>query len=349
MSALEHGKSKEPRSTDTAGWSLDKREFVLDHRESILDERERVADERDSIADIREMGQDDRSRALADRDGGDAPASGTSNARDARAAAALSRGEARRIALAAVEVARSDLARSQRLPPLVAEFAVLAKHLHGSTTVSECCDDIVRFTDRMMTSADSVSVLTVENSVLRTRAATSDTARAIDGMQIASTQSPARQALTQHEPVVSGSLADDGRWPEFGPMADAAGVASVLSVSIHLDREPAQVIGTLNQYATDADAFDRADQDVAVVLAAHAAVAIDSVRVSARADALSVGMRTRDVVGQAKGILMERGRLTADQAFDSLRIASQRLNRRLADIAVDVATTGELPSTDPRP
>ena len=43
------------------------------------------------------------------------------------------------------------------------------------------------------------------------------------------------------------------------------------------------------------------------------------------------------------GVLMARHHLTADQAFDTLRMASQNTNRRMAEIALDVAETGEMP------
>jgi AmiR/NasT family two-component response regulator len=56
------------------------------------------------------------------------------------------------------------------------------------------------------------------------------------------------------------------------------------------------------------------------------------------------GLGTRDVIGQAKGILMERRRLSAGDAFDVLRRASQRLNRRVVDVAQHLADTGELPT-----
>jgi AmiR/NasT family two-component response regulator len=65
--------------------------------------------------------------------------------------------------------------------------------------------------------------------------------------------------------------------------------------------------------------------------------------VDRREAALHRGLSTRDVIGQAKGILMERQRLSAGEAFDLLRRASQRLNRKLADVAQRLAETGELP------
>jgi len=63
-----------------------------------------------------------------------------------------------------------------------------------------------------------------------------------------------------------------------------------------------------------------------------------------REAALHRGLSTRDVIGQAKGILMERQCLTAGDAFDILRRASQRLNRKLTDVAEHLAETGELPT-----
>ena len=60
---------------------------------------------------------------------------------------------------------------------------------------------------------------------------------------------------------------------------------------------------------------------------------------------LQQAVASRDVIGQAKGILMERERLTADQAFDVLRRASQHVNLKLRDVAERVTETGERPPT----
>jgi AmiR/NasT family two-component response regulator len=51
------------------------------------------------------------------------------------------------------------------------------------------------------------------------------------------------------------------------------------------------------------------------------------------------------MIGQAQGILMERERVTADQAFDILRRASQDLNVRLNEVARTLIATGERPET----
>ena len=68
----------------------------------------------------------------------------------------------------------------------------------------------------------------------------------------------------------------------------------------------------------------------------------------ARSDNLEQALLSREVIGQAQGILIERERITAEQAFDILRRASQHLNEKLRDIAQHLVDTGEDPDTGPR-
>lgn len=81
-----------------------------------------------------------------------------------------------------------------------------------------------------------------------------------------------------------------------------------------------------------------------LLLAAHAATALSSRQTLDSAareiTGLREALRTRDVIGQAKGILIARRGLTAGEAFDRLRQASQALNIKLQEIA---QTLSELP------
>jgi AmiR/NasT family two-component response regulator len=77
---------------------------------------------------------------------------------------------------------------------------------------------------------------------------------------------------------------------------------------------------------------------LATLYAAHAAVIIDAAR---REVQLREAMASRDVIGQAKGILMAQGGVNADEAFGQLRLASQRLNVKLRDLASDVVSRRE--------
>ncbi len=57
---------------------------------------------------------------------------------------------------------------------------------------------------------------------------------------------------------------------------------------------------------------------------------------------MKMALLSRDVIGQTKGILMERLKLTPEDAFEALRLASQRLNIKLHAVASGLAETGEV-------
>jgi GAF domain-containing protein len=96
-------------------------------------------------------------------------------------------------------------------------------------------------------------------------------------------------------------------------------------------------LGALNYYFRDEEPFIGVDRDTMLLLAAHAAVALQSARGLAaeklRSAQLTEALESRDVIGQAKGILMERRGTGADEAFDILRKASQDLNVKIRDLA----------------
>jgi AmiR/NasT family two-component response regulator len=79
-----------------------------------------------------------------------------------------------------------------------------------------------------------------------------------------------------------------------------------------------------------------------VAFAAHAAVALEAAQTEAH---LRSGLVTRTVIGQAEGILMERLKITADQAFGVLSRLSQESNVKLRDLARNLVETGEIPSS----
>jgi ANTAR domain-containing protein len=110
--------------------------------------------------------------------------------------------------------------------------------------------------------------------------------------------------------------------------------------------ENEQVTGALNIYAREPHAFDEDSRTAATRFAPYAAVAGGNLHAyrSARdlADNLQIALDTRGVIDQAKGILMQRHKLTADQAFQLLVRASMKTNRKLRAVADDLVHTGEL-------
>ncbi len=102
-------------------------------------------------------------------------------------------------------------------------------------------------------------------------------------------------------------------------------------------------LGALNLLAHRRASFTDESEQVGLLFASHAAVAVAGAQ---QREDITVALGSRDVIGQAKGILMERFRITADQAFALLARASQDTNRKLHDIAEELALTGALGHRD---
>ncbi|MFA9446071.1 ANTAR domain-containing protein [Egicoccus sp. AB-alg6-2] len=99
-------------------------------------------------------------------------------------------------------------------------------------------------------------------------------------------------------------------------------------------------LGALNFYSATAHAFGARSRLLGQVFASHAAVAM---KASIAEVGLHAALESRDVIGQAKGILMAREALTSQAAFDRLRDVSQRRNVALRELAEEATRTGESP------
>ena len=100
-------------------------------------------------------------------------------------------------------------------------------------------------------------------------------------------------------------------------------------------------VGSLSLYGTKRASFTKHHEGLADLFATHAALALAEAQ---RTEQLTVAMTNRDVIGMAKGILLERHRLSAENAFEMLSLSSQRVNRKLVEVARELVSTGELPT-----
>lgn len=139
-------------------------------------------------------------------------------------------------------------------------------------------------------------------------------------------------------PQVHALIDTEARWPEYTAAAVELGVRQVLSLRLYVHDQD-HVLGALSLYCTDPAGFDADAIAVAEAYAAHAAIAMDSIQ---QQDTLRQAIDTRDLIGQAKGILMERHRITPDAAFKKLVTASQHTNNPLRAVADHLVQTGEL-------
>ncbi len=141
-------------------------------------------------------------------------------------------------------------------------------------------------------------------------------------------------------------LANDLRWPRFGPAA--AGAASMLSTRMVFD-DDSGVRASLNLYSRQLDAFDEAAETIAMVMAAIGALAVTGVVRREHAVNLERALGNSRVIGMAMGVLMATQPATEDEAFTLLRVASQDRNRKLFEIARDVVDTGVLAGPESTP
>jgi GAF domain-containing protein len=158
----------------------------------------------------------------------------------------------------------------------------------------------------------------------------------LDGLQQETGTGPCIDSSRDQVTVRVDDMPTETRWPRYVELALSLNVASMLCVPLYVDD---QQLGSVSLYATARAAFTLADEYVARVFATQAAMALAEAH---RAEQMRRALANRDVIGQAKGILMERHRVTADEAFQLLSEQSQRANLKLADVARKLAETGTL-------
>lgn len=227
---------------------------------------------------------------------------------------------------------------AEGVPDLAAHLTDIARTLQRQRGEQETLDAIVHTAVGTIPGAEDAGIMTVlGRSEIRTVATTGELPCDVDQAQYETGQGPCLTALYQEKIVSVPDVAEDDRWRAFAGRAAALGVGSMLSFQLYVQNED---LGALNLYSRKEGAFDDESQHVGSLFAGHAAIALASAQERRQ---LGAAVQTRDLIGQAKGILMERHKLTADQAFALLTRASQHTNVKLRDIAEQLTKTGKLP------
>ncbi len=204
---------------------------------------------------------------------------------------------------------------------------------------------VADLTRAVMPGNPEASVLLLVKDHPATVSSTGDLATDLDETQYERGQGPCLHAARTGEVTEISDTRTDDRWPDYTPRAVEHGNLSSLSIPLAIDQD-AQVSGALNIYARHPHAFDEASRSVGTRFAPYAAVAAGNLYAyqSARslAENLQTALESRAVIDQAKGILIERYKVTADQAFQLLARASMTTNRKLREVADHLVRTGEL-------
>jgi GAF domain-containing protein len=223
---------------------------------------------------------------------------------------------------------------------LAGQLTRLTRELLDATSVAGALQRIVVAVTEVVTGADLVSVtLRGSNGDFHTPAQTDPVAGQLDQLQYDFGEGPCVDAARPGGPAVAISvdLAVETAWPRFAPAALARGYASIVSTALLPDARQPRLSGALNIYSRQRGGLTATDRDIALLLAAHASLVLATTQAftaaELQAEHLRKAIESRDVIGQAKGILMQRRGVSADEAFGVLRRASQGLNVKLADLA----------------
>jgi GAF domain-containing protein len=216
-------------------------------------------------------------------------------------------------------------------------FEVLARALHVKEARLQPTLDAIVAAARALSPGQHAGLIVLVRGELVPQSATGQAPLFLDLLQQKTGTGPCVEAARQQAVIRIDDTHTDGRWPEYVAEAHDCGVRSQLCVPLWVDD---RCLGTLSLYGDQPSAFTRHDERITVLFATLAALALSEAQ---RTEQLRDALASRDLIGQAKGILMERSATTADDAFKCLTQVSQDTNTKLLTVARQLAETGELP------
>lgn len=234
-------------------------------------------------------------------------------------------------------VVEHDVADDAAGRRLANDFAELALALHEEAESGPALSEVLQASQEMLGCDVGAVMLVIEGKVV-SACVTDEIAERADALQLAVGAGPCLEAIEQGETFIIADTTTDPRWAPWCAGVAEFGIRSVLSVKLQTERE---VLGALNLYSYEPEAFTCDDAALGRVLASHASVAVAAGKERAE---LRKAIDGRHVIGMAQGILMERFSLAEGQAFAVLRRYSQDHNIKLREVAQQVVTSRTLPA-----
>jgi hypothetical protein len=228
-------------------------------------------------------------------------------------------------------------------------FSETVESLFSAGSVTDTLVSVVELAASTIEGCDYAGLFLLDAGVVTAPVHTDPIVVEINALQQQTNEGPCLDAIANRLIFYADDLSKDLRWLHFAPRATRAGIRSVLALplSTHTER------GALSLYACYPSAFGVVDRAKAAILVSMASLALsvahsheDEERQTAN---LHAALSSRETIGEAMGILMERERITEHQAFDVLRRASQHLNIKLREVAQNLIDTGEDPDIGQRP
>ncbi len=210
-------------------------------------------------------------------------------------------------------------------------MAELSRNLPAQPTLDTILAEVTAAAVSLIPGVDTAGILLLEKGgKFRSLATTSDLPEQLDILQMTFDEGPCVQAALADTVVRTDDFRVETRWPQYSPAVVEIGVLSGLSFKLYTADRTA---GALNLFGFQETTWSADDETVGSVLAAHAAAAIIATQTQSQ---LTAALLSRDRIGQAKGIIMERFSVDAVRAFNMLRQLSQEGNVKLTEIAARV-------------
>ncbi len=165
------------------------------------------------------------------------------------------------------------------------------------------------------------------NGKVRTASATGRYPVLLDEIQQRHEQGPCLSAAWEHHVIRIDDMKLENRWPAYCRDARKTPIRSVILFQLFADHN---TMGALNFYSETPDAFDEEAVEMGLILATHAALAWNLVR---RDEEFRSALASRDIIGQAKGMIMERFKIDAVHAFALIKRLSQTSNTPVVAVA----------------
>jgi GAF domain-containing protein len=207
-------------------------------------------------------------------------------------------------------------------------MAELARALASERSLKGLLDNVTAAAVELIPAVDTAGILLLKKGgSFESLATTSELPHQLDILQMTFDEGPCVQAALKETIVRTDDFRTEQRWPQYSPAVAEIGVLSGLSFKLYTADRSA---GALNLFGFAPTTWDAEAESIGSVLAAHAAAAVIA---SQQEEQLQAALLTRDRIGQAKGVLMERYGVDDVRAFDMLRQLSQETNTKLVDLA----------------
>lgn len=217
---------------------------------------------------------------------------------------------------------------------LVEAFREMAARIHSSEDYEDTLARI-SWTAADTIECDAASISTLEPTGPVSHGITAALAEKGDRIQYEENEGPCLDAAMSERWIYTADMAVADQWPQSSRrLVEELGIRSMFSCRLALDAAPHRTLGGLNLYSTKADNFGDDDQMLAILLSSLGAVVVDASRQQAN---LRAAIESRQVIGEAIGILRAQGDVSSQEAFEMLSRASQRMNIKLRDLARQIA------------